>query len=86
MKFALVNWALGIGLWEWVIFPLSPLFPSSPLSPHSPFTPYPQRGPHLPHWCQLKVKTSLEPAFSRLSRFLVKSLRLGMPFIEAPPP
>ncbi|MEH1901586.1 MAG: hypothetical protein V7L04_09260 [Nostoc sp.] len=32
------------------------------------------------------MKTSLEPAFSRLSRYLVKSLRLGMPLIEVEPP
>ncbi|WP_334760424.1 hypothetical protein [Nostoc sp.] len=31
------------------------------------------------------MKTSLEPAFNRLSRYLVKSLRLGMPLIEAAP-
>ncbi|MEH1902956.1 MAG: hypothetical protein V7L04_16440 [Nostoc sp.] len=31
------------------------------------------------------MKTTLEPAFNRLSRYLVKSLRLGMPLIEAPP-
>ncbi|WP_334943800.1 hypothetical protein [Nostoc sp.] len=31
------------------------------------------------------MKASLEPAFSRLSRYLVPSLRLGMPLIEAPP-
>ncbi|MEH2383923.1 MAG: hypothetical protein V7K27_34385 [Nostoc sp.] len=32
------------------------------------------------------MKASLEPAFSRLSHYLVPSLRLGMPLIEAPPP
>ncbi|MEH1958346.1 MAG: hypothetical protein V7L05_00270 [Nostoc sp.] len=34
------------------------------------------------------MKASLEPAFSRLSHYLVylvPSLRLGMPLIEAPP-
>ncbi|WP_292762541.1 hypothetical protein [Nostoc sp. NOS(2021)] len=34
------------------------------------------------HWCQLNVKTSLEPAFRDC---LVPSLRLGMPVVEAPP-
>ncbi|MHC5610978.1 MAG: hypothetical protein ACYTXA_08160 [Nostoc sp.] len=34
------------------------------------------------HWCQLNVKVSLEPAFTD---YLVPSLRLGMPVVEAPP-
>ncbi|MEH2362876.1 hypothetical protein [Nostoc sp.] len=32
------------------------------------------------------MKGSLEAAFSRLSHYLVPSLRLGTPLIEAPPP